>query len=180
MLMLYGEARKYFAGLGIPVSEKRYNQGMVKPKVGDVFEIPTANGFAYAQYTHEHALMGALIRVFDKLYPAKPENLERIVEGPVRFSTFFPLKAAIQQGIYKIVANYDVSESNRSFPIFRTGIVDPKTKKVLVWWLWDGEKEWKIGDLTLEQRKLPIRGVWNVAMLEQRIEEDWRPETDYR
>jgi hypothetical protein len=124
--------------------------------------------------------MGALIRVFDQLYPAKPENLEPIVEGPVRFSTFFPLKAAIHQDIYKIVANYDVSESNRAFPIFRTGIVDPKTKKVLVWWLWDGEKEWKIGELTPEQRKLPIRGVWNVAMLVQRIEEDWRPETDYR
>jgi hypothetical protein len=176
--MLYSEVRKYFAGLGTQVSEDAIIRGMVKPKIGDIFEIPTAKGFAYAQYTHENALMGALIRVFDQLYPAKPENLEPIVEGPVRFSTFFPLKAAIQQDIYKIVANYDVSESNRAFPIFRTGIVDPKTKKVLVWWLWDGEKEWKIGELTPEQRKLPIRGVWNVAMLVQRIEEDWRPETD--
>ena len=178
MPMLYSEVRKYFAGLATQVSEDAIITGMVKPKIGDVFEIPTAKGFSYAQYTHENALMGALIRVFDQLYPAKAENLERIVEGPVRFSTFFPLKAAIQQDIYKIVANYDVSKSNRAFPIFRTGMVDPKTKKVLVWWLWDGEKEWKIGELTPEQRKLPIRGVWNVAMLEQRIEEGWRPETD--
>ncbi|HET9710577.1 MAG TPA: hypothetical protein VFP64_01805 [Pyrinomonadaceae bacterium] len=147
--------------------------------IGDLIEIPTAKGFAYAQYTHEHSLMGALIRVFDTVYPSRPENLERLVVGAVRLSTFFPLKAAIHQDIYKIVANHDVSELNRSFPIFRTGIVDPKTKKVSVWWLWDGEKEWKIGDLTPEQRKLPIRGVWNVAMLVQRIEEGWRPEIDH-
>jgi hypothetical protein len=148
------------------------------PRIGDLIEIPTANGLAYAQYTHQHAQFGALIRVFDNLCATKPENLESIVEGSVRFSTFFPLKAAIHQDIFKIVAHCDVAKSNRSFPIFRAGIIDPKTKKVSVWWLWDGEKEWQIGDLTPEQRKLPIRGIWNDKMLVQRIEEGWRPEKD--
>jgi len=153
---------------------------MAKPKIGDIFEIPTAKGYAYAQYTHEHFQLTSLIRVFEGLYPSPPGDWGKIVAGPVQFSTFFPLKAAVQRGIFKIVAHHQVAEPNRSFPIFRSGIVDPKTRKVSVWWLWDGEAEWKIGNLNPEQRKLPIREIWNDAMLVQRIEEGWRPEIDSR
>ena len=153
---------------------------MTKPKPGDIFEIRTAKGNAYAQYTHEHAQLTSLIRVFEGLYPSLPTDWGKIVAGPVQFSTFFPLKAAVQRGISKIVAHQPVAEPNKSFPIFRSGIVDPKTRKVAVWWLWDGENEWKIGNLTPEQRKLPIREIWNDALLVQRIEEGWRPEIDSR
>ena len=47
-----------------------------------------------------------------------------------------------------------------------------------MWWLWDGEKEWQIGSITNEQRKLPIRQIWNDTMLIARLEQEWRPETD--
>jgi hypothetical protein len=153
---------------------------MNKPRIGDIFEIPTAKGLAYAQYTHQHSKLGALIRVFDSLYSSTPSDWGKMVDGPVQFSTFYPLKAAVQRGISRIVAHHQVAEPNRSFPTFRAGIIDPKTRKVSVWWLWDGENEWKIGNLSPEQRKLPIREVWNDTLLVQRIEEGWRPEIDYR
>jgi len=40
-------------------------------KIGDIIEIPTSKGLAYAQYTHNHKQrphFGALIRVLDGLF----------------------------------------------------------------------------------------------------------------
>jgi len=153
---------------------------MKKSKIGDIIEIPTSKGLAYAQYTHQHPQFGGLIRVFDTLQDQRPTDFVSLVNGTVRFSTFFPLQAAVSKKIFSVVGHHDVPASNRQFPLFRCGIADPKTKKVSVWWLWDGEKEWTVGNITPEQRKLPIRSTWNDTMLVERIEEDWRPATDYR
>lgn len=147
-------------------------------QIGDIIEIPTGKGLAYAQYTHQHSQMGGLIRVFDELFSSRPSNLSKVVNGPVRFSTFLPIKTAVNRGIFNVVGHYDVAPQNTPFPLFRNGNSDPKTKKVAAWWFWDGEKSWKVGEITPEQRKMPIRGVWNDTLLIQRIEEDWRPETD--
>jgi len=154
---------------------------MAKPKIGDIIEIPTSMGLAYAIYTHEHEQppkFGALLRVFDRLYPSRPDSLENVISDRVRFSTFFPLTAAIRQGIFEVVGNVSVPIELLEFPIFRDGIADPKTKKVKVWWLWDGEKETRVGNLTQEQRFYPIRAIWNDTMLVHRIESNWRPEDE--
>jgi hypothetical protein len=57
-------------------------------------------------------------------------------------------------------------------------VIDPSTGKVKVWWLWDGEREWQVGELTEEQRGLSFREVWNDTLLIERIESGWTPETD--
>lgn len=150
---------------------------MRRAKIGDVIEIPTSKGLAYAQYTHQHRTHGGLIRVFDAVFETRPGDFSEVVKGPVRFSTFFPVRAAVSRGIFKVVAHEKIAPHNQPFPIFRNGVPDPKTKKVAVWWLWDGEKSWKVGEITPEQRKLPIEEVLNDTMLVQRIEEGWRPET---
>ncbi|KKQ94781.1 MAG: hypothetical protein UT18_C0007G0037 [candidate division CPR2 bacterium GW2011_GWC2_39_10] len=75
-----------------------------------------------------------------------------------------------------IVGNEPVSEEFNKLPLFRArGGIDTDGK-VVSWWLWDGEKEWKIGNLTPEQRKLPIREVINDTLLIERIESGWKPE----
>ena len=101
-----------------------------------------------------------------------------LVTGPVRFSTFFPLAAAIKRGIFKVVGHKDVAPQNKPFPLFRDGVADPKTNKVKVWWLWDGEKEWKVGEITLEQRKFPLRGIWNDTLLIERSKAEGPPSND--
>jgi hypothetical protein len=78
----------------------------------------------------------------------------------------------------RVVGRVAVPSELEPFPIFRSGMVDPPTRKVAVWWLWDGTKEWRIGSLEPAQRALPIRGVWNDTALRQRIESGWTPETD--
>ena len=48
------------------------------------------------------------------------------------------------------------------------------------WWIWDGERQSRIEKLTPEQRKLPIRSIWNDTLLVRRFENEWTPETDFR
>jgi hypothetical protein len=57
-------------------------------------------------------------------------------------------------------------------------MADAGCKKVDNWWLWDGVKEWRIGKISAEQRKLSFREVVNDTMLRERIEEGWTPESD--
>ena len=153
------------------------------PRIGDLLEIKTPIGFAYALYTHKHTeppKFGALIRVFDRIYSERPRDLSPIANESVRFSTFFPVGAAVKRGIVEIVARLPVPPDLAVFPILRNGTIDPKTRKVEVWWLWDGSKETRVGKLSAEQRKLSFRAVWNDTFLVERIAEGWRPETDRR
>ena len=151
---------------------------MAKLKIGDIIEIEVAKGLAYAQYTHKHRQYGALLRVFGGLYDVRPNNFAALVKSKPTFMCFFPLNVAVDQGIVSIVDNVALPTEAKAFPVFRAGVTDPSTHKVGVWWLWDGEKEWRVGDLTAEQRKLSIRGVWNDTLLVERIEAGWTPETD--
>ncbi|MCV9942664.1 MULTISPECIES: hypothetical protein [unclassified Rhizobium] len=90
----------------------------------------------------------------------------------------FPLNAAVGQRTVSIVDNVALPSDAKKFAAFRAGTIDPATRKVGVWWLWDGENELQIGQLTTEQRHLSIRGVWNDMLLIERIESGWTPETD--
>lgn len=153
---------------------------MTRPKIGDLVEIKTAKGFSYALYTHKHGQYGVLLRIFTKQYGERPKDLSTVVKDSVQFSCFFPLGAAARQKIVECVANVGVPEYLRPFPTFRSGMVDSRVGKVIHWWLWDGEKEWQVGELSQEQRRLPIRGIWNDTLLIERIEEGYRAESDPR
>jgi hypothetical protein len=152
-----------------------------KVKIGDVFEIKTKKGLAYAQYTHFHAKpprYGYLIRILPGFFHIRPSGFSDLVNLRSVFVKFFPLQAAVNRNIVTIVANESIPVEALSFPVFRAGMIDPKTKKVHVWWFWDGEREWKIGAITEEQKKMPIRGLVNDTMLIELIESGWTPEND--
>jgi len=81
---------------------------------------------------------------------------------------------------HTVSGTLQIPDHAQKTPLFRAGVVDPAIGKVKTWWLWDGEKEWKVGSISEEQRKLPIRGAWNDTLLVERIESDWLPEKDER
>ena len=151
---------------------------MARIKMGDIIEIPTLKGLAYAQCINKHKSYGALLRVCSKLYEACPDDLDNILSGEVQFVCFFPLQAAVNQSIVAVAGNADVPAEASTMPVFRNGVMDPKTRKVAVWWFWDGEKEWRVGSLTEEQKKMPILGCWNDTLLIERLLSGWRPEND--
>jgi len=149
-------------------------------RIGDVIEVPTSRGLAYVQHVCNNEKYGALVRILPGFYADRPAELSDVVKTLERFVTFFPLQAAISRGIFQIVGNEDLPPASKRFPLFRAaGFVD-RAGRVHDWFLWDGEREWKVGQLTDEQRALPIRSVWNDTLLVQRIEEEWTPASDPR
>ena len=151
---------------------------MARLKIGDIVEIKTGKGLVYAHYTHKHERYGALVCVFGNFYGVRPNDFTELARNRPAFMCFFPLGAAVNRSIVSIVGNVVVPLEAQAFPTFRNGVIDPSTGRVKVWWLWDGEKEWRVGELTAEQRRMPIRGVWNDTLLIERIESGWTPETD--
>ena len=149
-------------------------------RIGDVIEIPTAKGLAYAQFTHKMPRHGHLIRVVEGLWRQRPQEIDDVVVSPTRFFTFFPVAAALNQNIVSLAGNTPVPPEFAKFPLMRqSGLVPPGGGRV-DWWLWDGREQWRIGSLNPEQRKLSIASVVNDTMLVKWIETDWHPETDIR
>lgn len=146
----------------------------VRPKIGDVIEIVVGHGLAYAQYTHKHAAYGALLRVLPGVFPTRPGDLSWVELAEPQFLTFFPLAAACSRGLVQIVGTQNLSPEAQKFPVFRTSAGTRKEKAP--WWLWDGSKEWRIGDLQPGMEKFPLRGVINDTLLVERITEGWRHE----
>lgn len=148
---------------------------------GDVIEIHTPKGLAYAQYTHRHdkpPKYGEMIRVLPGLFKKRPGSFASLVTKTERFNTFVPLGAMVRRKIVEIVANEVIPERCKAFPVFRSGNPHPKTGKIDVWWLWDGERSWEVGQLTDEMKKLSIEGCCNDTYLIECIVDGWSPE-DY-
>ena len=65
-----------------------------RPKLGDVIEIATPQGFAYAQYTHRYdkpPRWVSLLRILPGLFESRPTDLSTLVQQRERFFVFFPL-----------------------------------------------------------------------------------------
>lgn len=148
-------------------------------RIGDVVEIQTAKGLAYAQYTHDVPRYGALIRVLPGFHERRPSSFAALVEQREQFVVFFPLGAAVWRRIFVIAANEPVPEAAQHFPLFRCAGAINRNGKVLNWWLWDGNREWRVDSLTLEQRRHPEAEIWNDTLLIKRIEEGYTPEKDF-
>lgn len=112
--------------------------------------------------------MGSLIRVIPGVFKDLPTDLESLVAKETNFWIFFPVRAALSRGIVRKIGSHAIPDHSKSIPVFRAGVVDPAVGKVADWWLWDGEREWRVGSITDEQQKLPIRGSWNDTILIRR------------
>jgi len=149
----------------------------IRKKIGDVIEIPTSKGLAYVQYTHYHKgppVYGSLIRVLQGFYETRPskQELSEIVKKPHRFQTFCPVHYGVNIGDWELVGNFSIPEFAQKFLTFKSSNsspkIDPKEKK---WWLWDGERSWKVEKISLkEQKKYPLKKVCNDTALIKNIE----------
>lgn len=148
---------------------------MSRPKIGDIVEIKTQRGFAYALYTHQHERYGSLLRVFGQIYAERPISFEPLLAEPPQFDTFYPLLGAVKKGNVSVAAHVGIPEHLWRFPVFRAegGISSDGT--VQNWWLWDGKNEWRVGDLSAEEKKYPVRGTVNHSLLMEWIESGHTP-----
>jgi hypothetical protein len=144
-------------------------------KPGDIYEIETKDGFSYFQYTHKNQLMGPLIWVLEGKF-REPKELPEVESLPHRFCTFFPVQGVHKAGLIRWLGTAPIPESRQKFPLFRASTGQNHDW----WWFWDGEKEWRVGDITKQQMKLPVREICNFPALVQLIEKNWLPELGKR
>ena len=154
----------------------------VRPILGDIVEINTPKGFAYAQYTHKHTKpprFGELIRVLPGLFEEEPEDFSQIVRERERFFVFFPLSAACNRRIVSIIANEKIPPIASDFPLLRqAGFVD-RDGKVHDWWIFDGKRERRPRRSDPQIASLSPCEIWNDTLLIERIAEGWSIENDY-
>ena len=147
----------------------------VRPRIGDVIEIPTPQGLAYAHYTHKHdepPHYGALLRVLPGLYSERPADFSALVAHEPIFSVFFPVGAACNRKLVSVVASEPITEQSQQFPTFRSAFSNTGP-----WFLWDGQREWKVSSLSEAQLKsYPPLNVINDTLLIERIIQGWRHE----
>ena len=143
--------------------------------LGDVVQIAIDKGFAYAQLTHRNRLCGCLLRVLPGVHRSPLKDLGKKTRVKELYHTFVFEEDLHESPAVQIVGHEPIPKESRAFPLFRAGVKDPKTKQVKTWWLWDGAKEWPIGELREDQKLLPLRQIWNYKILINKINEGWRP-----
>jgi hypothetical protein len=151
------------------------------PRLGDIVEIPTRKGLAYAQYTHEHVKpphWGSLIRVLPGIFGERPADLAAIASVKELFFVFTPLRRLLREKTFCLAGRAPIPEWAVQFPVFR-GATIVNGKALNGWWLWDGEREWRVGDeLTPEIQPLSSHRMGSAEDIMARIELGWRAEDD--
>lgn len=146
-------------------------------KLGDVVQILTSRGIAYAQMTRIYQGYGPLLAVFEGTHDQPPADFADLVEADPQFRAFFPLQPAVNQGLLSIVANVPVAASNSVFPLFRSCVYDREGKRG-PWWIWDGQTETMLTRvLTDEEKRFSLRWIISAPLLVERIENNYRPQT---
>jgi Regulator of ribonuclease activity B len=147
-------------------------------RLGDIVEIQTPGGLAYLQYTSRHPRLGDTVRVLPGLFAERPAAAElNALAAKEGYFTFYPVGAAIRQGLVEIAANCPIA-LNLEAPsaLRRIGSMTPEGK-VVAWRISDGTKEALVKrELTAEERRIPIASIWNHEFLVSRLSEQWRPE----
>jgi len=144
------------------------NKTRIRPRVGDIVEIDTPQGFAYALFTHMHdepPVYGELLRVWTRLHANRPESFDDLLKENEQFSVFCPLAASLKEGLCRIVQNNEVPEKLKLFPLFKSGNFDRKSRQITNWWIWDGRKSTNIGDLPKEYSDLPYRCILTIPAI---------------
>lgn len=127
---------------------------------GDIVEIPTCDGLAYVQVTHDHPSYPQVIRAVPGLYPERPEDLLQLLSKPPAFVAMIPLEKALARLDInaKLAGHIEIHASQKVFPTFRMPIRN-KTGEIVYWWLWDGEGLSFDTDVDNLHNDLPLREV---------------------
>lgn len=149
-------------------------------RIGDVIEIMTSRGLAYAQVTHIHktdrSAYGPLLRVLPGFFGARPSEFDELVlQEPVSMM-FCPLRQALRSETCEVVGNVSVPEKARAFPLFRVTNDIGMDTNPKDWWFWNGEESWFVGKL--QPRQMPISEIVSPSLFRERVETGWDPGSD--
>lgn len=141
---------------------------------GEILEVPVGKRFGYVQFLGEHREYGDAILVSPVLHDRQAHFATGFFS--TGYVTFYPAALSVSSKLVEVVAQ----SSPPSLPKrFRR----PKAERdgaVESWVIEGGWRDVVRQNLTDEERKLPIAGVWNHQFLREQIAKGWTPETDGR
>lgn len=147
-----------------------------RPDLGDVVEISTPKGFAYAQFIHDDARFGEMIRVLPGTFKTRPADLANLVAGPEKFIVFYAIRAAIRQRLVERVGPEPIPDRLRQVPpVLVAGATGRYDYTRTSFSVWDGERETHLRELRREHRTLPIAMSLGHPGLTNAIVNDWLP-----
>jgi hypothetical protein len=149
-----------------------------RASLGDIIEIQTKKGLNYAQFSHRYPTGGEIVRLLPGAFKERPLDFKWVETERELYYVCFPLQTAIHRGIFLIVGKAKIPEFCQEFPVLRIAMTG-KDGKYGDWWLWDGKKEWRVGNiLTEKQKKLSFKEFINDTLMIERIEAGWLPEQE--
>src|SRR5215217_1775154 len=98
-----------------------------RARIGDVIEIATPKGYAYAQLTHRDRVFGCLLRILPGIHRVPPLNLAAKVLEQELYHVFVFEDDLSVEPVTRIVSHEEVPQRCSSLPMFRDGVRDPKT-----------------------------------------------------
>jgi hypothetical protein len=148
-------------------------------RINAIIQIHTNRGYAYAHYSHKLPGKSPIIRVLEGFDQNPQTDLDRLVRRTTRFFTFFPLKTAVKQKKVEIIGYHPVPEFAQQCPVFKVASsVNPATKKLNFWAIWDGEKTTEMKEFSEEQKNYPTFETMTSWLLRERLETGWSPRDD--
>lgn len=107
---------------------------------GDILEIDTPRGPAYAQVTHNHPAYPEVVRILSGPRDDRPDDLEALAAAQTLFTALAPMGVAVEASSERVrrIGTAAIPAQCRRFPTFRIAIRD-RYGDVIYWWLWDGD-----------------------------------------
>ena len=109
-------------------------------RFGDVVEIETPIGLAYAQFMNEDQSFGAIIRVLPGTFESQPEDIAALIAGPDRFVVCYLVRTAIRTHRVRWVGHEPLPQRSRAFPLMLWGGLTLRDGTVSSWSLYDGKR----------------------------------------
>jgi hypothetical protein len=141
---------------------------------GEILEVPVGNRFGYVQFLGVHPDYGDAILVNPELH----DRQARFASGffSTGYVTFYSACDAVTQKRVEVVAQSSPPNLPKRFR-------RPKAEldgAVESWVIEGGWRDVVRQNLTDEERKLPIAGVWSHEFLRTQLAKGWTPQTDGR
>lgn len=155
-----------------------------KPTIGDVAEIKTHHGLAYAQYTLDGNGSGQIVRVLPGLYNSRPD-LESLALQRELYFVFYTLAFAIRKKEAEIVCNLPVPEWAECEPLMRHASGRTRQGKITGWRIVPALSSLTVDflirtpvlrELTQGQERLSIHQIWPHPVMVKELARGWTPE----
>lgn len=149
---------------------KRQDGAQLAP--GDIVEVETAAGPAYAQVTHRHVSYPEVVRALERPASGGRPKLSELAGAETRFTAIVPLGAAMARGAIRAtwLGSAALRPADRTFPTFKTPIRD-RQGGIAYWWFWDGDGLSYSADPQDDPDRFPTREVLSAERFLARLSE---------